>query len=756
LSVADNMARRGRVATALPDSDGCSWESGLRSTIRNACLAGVCLFGVGAANAQDTSSSPTAGDTTAPALTPAAPAAPTAPTLGGPYSYQAGSSMQDQPSLQAALRSARAGDVLGAQSMAAGMSNPVARKLVLWAIIDAAPERLTFAQLDQARRDLWGWPRAAKRQAAVEKQLTYQSMPPQAVIDWFKGDDPTTAEGAMALAAAYKSSGQIDKARTLIRHFWRDVVFESDPQQQMLARFGDLLTVDDHVRRADMLLYGQQGPAALSMISLLPPEQQELARARMAFRDGDSRAELILEHLPPNLQDDPGVNFERARYLVRQKDGILALGFLARLPTHPPGDAAGSAVWTVRRGLIFAALGTRNYRAAYQAASENGLQSGVDYTEAEFYAGWLALTKLKDPALADQHFAHIIQAGSSPITVARALYWRGRAAEAGGDPIGAQDLYAQGAKYITTFYGQLSAGRAGVTMIDIGHDPTPTAADRTRFEGREVVQAARLLANAGERDLLRAFVLAADDNLPSAEEYALLVDLARGYGEQDLSMRVVRAAAQRGYVLPDRGYPVLRGSEGSGAEQAFVLSIARQESNFDPDARSGVGARGLMQLMPSTAAVVARRMGMSFSPERLYDADYNMRLGSSYLGRMVDDFGGSYVMAAASYNAGPNHMPDWTSACGDPRTASGDPVDFIECIPFSETRNYAMRIMETTEVYRARLNGGHAPLDLWKDLKRGGYTPGASPYVASTATPATARALGSSTSAAPSATPPHE
>ena len=432
----------------------------------------------------------------------------------------------DQSTLQSALRSARAGDVLGAQSLSAGLSSPLARKLVLWAMVDSAPERLTFAQLDQARRDLWGWPHAARRQAAAEKQLETSAMPPQQVIDWFKGDEPTTAEGAMALAAAYKSRGQIDKARTLIRHFWRDEVFEADAQQQMLARFGDFLTADDHVRRADMLLYGQQGPAAMAMTGLLPPDQQELARARIAFRDGDPRAELLIEHLPPNLQDDPGLNFERAHYLLHQKDGILALGFLSKLPSHPPGDAAGSAVWTVRRGLIFAALGTGNFRAAYQAAADNGMTSGPDYTEAEFYAGWLALTKLHDADLADQHFAHIEQAGSSPITVARALYWRGRAAEAQGDPIGAKDLYAQGAKYITTFYGQLSAGRAGVTTIDIGHDPVPSAADRTRFEGREVVQAARLLANLGERDLFRTFVLSADDNLPSAEEYALLVDLA--------------------------------------------------------------------------------------------------------------------------------------------------------------------------------------------------------------------------------------
>ena len=185
------------------------------------------------------------------------------------------------------------------------------------------------------------------------------------------------------------------------------------------------------------------------------------------------------------------------------------------------------------------------------------MSTGVDYTEAEFFAGWLALDKLHDPARADQHFAHIQAVGASPITQARALYWRGRAAEAGGDVIGAQDMYAQGGKFITTFYGQLAAQKAGITSIDLGHDPIPTSADRSRFEGREMVRAARLLAQVGDRQLLRPFVLGVAEDLPNAEEYALLVDFAKSYGEQDLSMRVVRAAAQRGYILPDRGYPVL-------------------------------------------------------------------------------------------------------------------------------------------------------------------------------------------------------
>ena len=700
----------------------------MKSLVRKASLAGACLILVGAADAQV---APPSGDAVQ-VQTP-------------PLGYTPSPSADDMSNLREGLKAAEGGDVTRADSIRAGLSDPVARKLILWAMADSAGSSMSFFQLDQARRDLWGWPRAGRRQAAAEKQLESQAMSPQAVVAWFKGDQPQTAEGAMALAAAERSLGHTDDAKALIKRFWREESFEAEPQHQMLYRFSDMLTQDDHVRRTDMLLYGAQGPATRDMIDLLPADQQALARARMSFRQGDANAASMV---PANLQDDPGLAFERAKYLLKQKNGVLALSMVGHMTKTPPSDEAAAAIWPVRKGLINAALSTRNYQAAYQAAADNGMSSGVDYTEAEFFAGWIALTKLKDPARADQHFAHIQAVGASPITQARALYWRGRAAEAMGDAIGAQDMYGQGGKFLTTFYGQLAAQKAGVTTIDLGHDPVPTTADRSRFEGRELVRAARLLAQVGDRQLLRSVVLGIADDLPNAEEYALLVDFAKSYGEQDLSMRVVRAAALRGYILPDRGYPILTGLQiDGGAEPAFSLAIARQESNFDPSARSGVGARGLMQLMPSTASILARRAGMSYSAERLYDADYNVRLGSTYLQKMANDFGGSYVMAAASYNAGPNHMPEWTSICGDPRTASGDPIDFIECIPFSETRNYVMRALETTQVYRARLNGGHAALTLSQDLKRGGYIPVPTSYVAGGAFPANETVAASSSPA---------
>ena len=639
-------------------------------------------------------------------------------------------SSNDQMLLSSGLAAARSGDIERARSIQTGMTDPVARKIVQWAMIDVAPDRVSFFELDQARKDLWNWPRQSKRQAAAERGLETSNLPPAQIVAWFKGERPKTAEGAMALAGALQATGRQEEARDLVRRFWRDEMFEADVQSRFLARFASLLTQDDHAARADMLLYGPQGPATLAMIPLLPPDKQAAARARIALRSGSSSANDLVAALPASEAKSPGVAFERAKYLRTHNLDQLALAQVANFPHRVANDDIADDIWRERRLLINAALRTGNLHAAYLAAADNGLPLGVNSAEADFYAGWLAL-RLKRPRDADRHFARVDEAGSSPITEGRALYWRGRAAEAAGDAIGAQTFYARAARFDTTFYGQLAAEKAGQARMSLGHDQQPTAADRARFEVREMVRAIRLLNCAGETGLARVFTATLDDNLPNAEEYALLVDMVRAGGDQFGSMQVVRAAAQKGYVLPERGYPIAGASTVSQPERALVLGIVRQESSFDPKVKSSAGARGMMQLMPATASLMARRQGVDYSPYMLDDATYNIRLGSAYLASLVDQFDGSYAMAAAGYNAGPGRPAQWIGFCGDPRGGRTDPIDFIECIPFSETRNYVMRVLEATQVYRARLSGGSAPITLSADLKRGSY--GYSPSIASSA-----------------------
>jgi soluble lytic murein transglycosylase len=648
-----------------------------------------------------------------------------APGSSQPMGYQRSSlSTSDASALRSALAAARTQNSSQVESLRGQMNDPIAQDLARWALVDVMGSRLTYFELDAARRDLAGWPRPNTRQAAAERAMAGAApQDPERVIQWFDAAPPETAEGAIALAGALQARGQSAEATALIKSWWRERLFDLPVQDRMLARFGPMLTQDDHIKRLDTLLLGPQGPAASAMLRLVPAEYGALAEARRALRQERADSTERFNAVSGSLASDPGLAFERARYLRKRSLESAGMSLLSHFPRAPNDQETIDRIWTERKMYFNAAMTARNWNAAYAAMNNTGFPRGEPKVEAEFFAGWIALTKLRNPVLADQHFAELQNSSSTPITQGRAAYWRGRAAEARGDQAAAQAFYLAGSKYITAFYGQLAAEKAGINTITLPRDPVPTNADRQRFEGRDLVRAARMLADLGERDLFKSFVLTVDDNLPNAEEYVLLVDLARFYGDQDLSMRVARTAATRGFILPERGYPVVSfPAEPGAAEKAFSLSIARQESNFWPNARSSANARGMMQLIPPTARVVARQVGVPYDEASLYDAAYNMRLGSYHLGDLIRTFSGSYIMAAAGYNAGPGRPPQWVSLCGDPRGGSTDPLDFVECIPFSETRNYVMRTMETMQVYRARLNGGTAPLTLASDLKRGAYT----------------------------------
>jgi soluble lytic murein transglycosylase len=654
-------------------------------------------------------------------------------------------SPSDFANFRQAVESARRGDVNGARAGISMISDRAARRTAMWVLVDQNGDSLTFSEVDQARRELMTWPRPARRQASAEKLIESSGKSPRQIVDWFDGLEPTTAQGAMALATAYRQLGEQEQAAQIVRRWWRTKSFDANTQRAMLARFPDVLTQDDHAARADILLYGSQTAAAQDMLWRLAPDQQAAASARLALRGNASNALELVNALPPGLAQSSGVAFERAAYLRRHNLTEAAVAQLPYFPKQTYTPEQADRIWEERRQMVLAALRGGNYRAAYDAAAECGFSNGTQAAEAEFYAGWIALTRLKDPDRAAKHFAVIDKVGASPITRARALYWQGRAAEAKGDKAGAEGFYAAGARHVTTFYGQLSAEKIGQRLTLTG-DPVLTPADRARFETSDIVQGARLLHDEGQRDLFKSFVLALDDVLPTAADEALLIDMVRGYGDQDTSMKVARSAAQRGFILPERAYPLRTPPQVYGApEPALVLAITRQESGFDPYVRSGVGARGMMQLMPTTAAVIARRQGMEYSASRLDDPDYNMRLGSSYLGQLVGQFSGSYVMAVAAYNAGPGRPSSWALYCGDPRGGSTDPIDFIECIPFSETRNYVMRVLEGVQVYRAKLNGGTASVTLATDLARGSYAYPRAPSVATTATTAASDSMATAT-----------
>jgi soluble lytic murein transglycosylase len=643
----------------------------------------------------------------APIRTPAT-VAPAAPPL----------SDAEAAALRSAFAAARTGDRAGLLGAAAGLRDREAQRLAAWVFADVSGDKLSFQEIDAGRRDLLGWPRGDKRQALAEKTIATAQYSPTQLVRWFADAQPATAEGAMALAGALKDLGRVDEARALIRRFWRDRLFDPEPQQAMLATFASFLTTDDHVRRLDTLLIGPQGPAAQALLPLVPSDQQALAQARMDLRADRPGAWERALALPPSVANDPGLAYEKVRWL-RAKDRMdEGFALLSTLPASAPHEDGQARLYAESRQYFVSALQKGDDRAAYEVMAHLAFPpTGTRAAETAFFAGWAALTRLHDPKLAERHFEAVRAAGQSPLTQSRALYWLGRTAEAQGKADLARADYRDGAQYICAFYGQLSAEKIGVKTVTLPPEAVPTKADRAAFGARSLVRAARILHELGEADLFKLFLRQVAATADRAEDFALLMDLAREGGEPFEAMMVGRTAATKGVVLPERMYPLLTSPPTEGVRDlAFTLAIARQESSFDPKARTP-SARGVMMLRPDTARIVAKGMGVPYADAMLWDGDYNLRLGNVYLGQMVERMSGSYLLAAAAYNAGVNRPPRWITACGDPRMG-GDPENFIECVPFGETRDYMMRVMENLEVYRARLAGGTGPLTLSEDLKR--------------------------------------
>lgn len=653
---------------------------------------------------------------------------PYSAVASGPVSNQARVlNDQDTALFRQGLAAARSRDISGARNAAAQIGDPVARKLVEWALLDTSADQMAFSDLAVARTAFAGWPRADSRNAAAERALDRAYAGPDAAINLFARNGPTTVQGAIALADALEQRGRSDEARRLITDWWRTRSFDDATQTRVLTRWGSGLTRDDHEARLNMLLLGPHGPATRAVVQLVSPERQAVANAVMALRTAYS-PDAMVANLSPSQARDPAVVLERVRILRsqnRQSEGFALLAALPAAPSHTEGQ---NTLWSERRNYFLDALERRNWQAAYDAMAGHGFPAGERMVDAEFFAGWAALVKLNDPARAARHFEALRQMSSTPITQGRALYWLGRAAEAQGNTPAAVQYYRDGARHIQTFYGQLAAEKAGMTTITLPADPVPTGADVAAFEANELVRAMRILGETGEMSLFRVFAYQLDDDLPGAVGLAQLMDLSRNYNEGFTAMMVGRAASQRGFLMPERQYPIRMPPPVSGAAPLeFTLAITRQESSFDPRARSHANARGMMQFLPATGRTVARQLGLPYSDERLYDADFNMSLGSYHLADLTNRFGGSMLLTTIGYNAGPARPPQWIARCGDPRGGGVDPVDFIECAPFTETRNYMMRVMENMQVYRARLNGGSAPLTLSADLRRGAPA-GPSPY----------------------------
>lgn len=637
--------------------------------------------------------------------------------LLGPAPALAQTEEENGATLAAALVAANQGDWDGAQALARMVSDPVAGDIIEWTRLrDGTGSFSDYRAFLQKNPD---WPGLDYLRQRGEASIPEKD-DPKTVLAYFKGNPPQTGTGVLRLAEAYMATGKIAEAREFAILAWRNFSMEKDERVRLLNTFEQTLA-PHHTGRLDMLLWRGLTDEAQAMEVVVPESYAKLAEARIGLRRMQRNVDALIAAVPADLQDDPGLAYER--FLWRDRKGRYDDARDLMLAQSVSKKALGRPERWADRRRDFARQEMRDghANAAYKLASNHFLTEGEDFADLEWLSGYIALRKLNKPKLAIEHFKRFQAAVASPISNGRAGYWLGRAYEAVGDQENAKKAYLLGAENQTSFYGQLAAERAGAAA-----DTSLTGAEAfpnwraAKFMSSSVMHAALLFHYAGLPYQTERFMkhLAESQDRTGNQQ---LADPAMELNRPSIAVRLSKQAAGAGMVLPKTYFPLteLAGLK-TRLKPEVAMSIARRESELDESIQSPAGARGLMQVMPRTARKVAKELGIDYSLDSLStDWRYNATIGSAYLADQLEAFNGSYILAFAAYNAGPSRANRWRQDYGDPTNDQMDQVDFIENIPFTETRNYVMRVIESLHVYRARLAGKTPPLQISKDLKKG-------------------------------------
>ena len=592
---------------------------------------------------------------------------------------------------------------------------PVASDIVEWHRLRAG--RGTYDEIIAFLERRPDWPGLKWLRRKSEPEIARQS--PERILDFYSEAPPQTAEGILSYAEALLTKDRPGEAEASLVVSWRTLPMGRSTHDRYLARHGALLA-PHHEARLDRMLWDRHLSNARRMMALVDDAHKALAEARIALHEQAPGVDNRIAAVPADLRNDPGLAYDRFVWRARKGRDEDAISLL--LERSVSAAALGEpAEWASRRrAFVRSKMRSGDPRRAYQMASQHHLTEGSSFADLEWLSGYIALQKLNDPASALKHFQAFDESVRSPISKGRAGYWLGRAQEALGNEEAAQAAYKAGARFQTSFYGLLAAEKAGVPF-----DPSLVGAPETGpwqeadFMTSSVIEAGLLFLAAGEPALAERFLTHLVESLDPVsinQVGAMALELNRPH----LAVMIGKRAAKRGIVAPAAYYavhPVAQISLPMAPE--MTLAIARRESEFDPVVVSGAGARGLMQVMPSTARAVARDMGVlaNHSADRLLnDWEYNAQLGATYLAGLARTFNGNAVMMSAGYNAGPGRPRRWIKTFGDPRTGTIDIVDWIEHIPFRETRNYVMRVTESLPVYRARLGMDPLPIPFSREL----------------------------------------
>lgn len=602
-------------------------------------------------------------------------------------------------------------------STASKAEDPLVTDAIKWLLYQRPYAENNYADIANFINKNADWPRLRSLRNVAEKSLK-PTTEPSNIINFFANKPPITGH-AMFLLAKAKLAQNIDteSAPSLLKKAWVQGDFSYSNEQEFINKYGQYLAKNDHIKRVDRLLWEGKISTAKRLFKHIDRAHIRVFSARIRLMTNRKGIDSAIRKVPKNLRNDPGFLYERIKWHDRRKNRKRVYEYIKKVTTTMPYQEKW---WKIKKFLVRDFIDKKQYKRAYDLASSHGNLSNKDYAEAEWLAGWLSLRFLDNPQKSYKHFYNMYHKVSFPVSRARGAYWAGRAAEANQNTDISNGWYKLSAKHPTTFYGQLASLKiSSGKKIKLPAMPVASRLEKFKYRKNELLGAAYLFALIDRSKTAEKFVTHAIKQAKTDDALTIVSAFGRSIGREDLSVIASKHALRKGVILSDYGWPNVDYVAGTRLEMPLILSIIRQESRFNPKARSSANAMGMMQIIPSTAKLSARAAKVRYRKSKLMsDPEYNIRLGSTYLSGLVERLDGSYILAVASYNAGPTNAKRWIKKYGDPRkfSDSNKVIDWIESVPFAETRNYIQRVMENLQVYR--LKEGHVSFALNNDIMR--------------------------------------
>ena len=612
----------------------------------------------------------------------------------------------DLAAVKNAIDLARQGKTSDATAVEKTMTDPAAQRLAEWFILRHPDSQASFSRYASFIVDNPDWPGVSLMRRRAEARL-WQEKTDAATVHTFTGDHPLTAKGRLALARVLLNEGDRDAAQRLVRETWRSEDLSERSESDLLDTFRDLLTQEDYQARMDKRIGAKDISAAMRAAHHVGDDAVSIVKACGAVKGSEKKASDLLDSVATDARQDLAYVLCRVEYLMRKDNIADASRLILEAPAATMALQDTDEWWRVRRVLARKLLDQGDFQSAYRMVSEAARPDSENYrAEFHFLPGWIALRYLNDPKTALAHFAQIDEGCTNPITRARAGYWRGRAAEALGDRSGMLANYETAARYPTAYYGQLARARLGMPRIELRKSQSDPAAPKD-----EIVRAVDMLYSVGERDTVISFVTDLAEDSTDVPTLSAVAEVTGHHDDARAMLELGKTALGRGLGLDTYAFPTIgippHSPVGPAIDRSVIYSVARTESAFNQRDKLSADAVGLMQVTPEAGRDTAKRFGVEYDWDRLVsDPVYNTQMGAAELSALLQDYKGSHIMTFAGYNAGRGRVRDWVKAYGDPRDPNVDAVDWVERIPFSETRNYVQRVMENLMVYRARFGSG--------------------------------------------------